>query len=220
MLLRELLNLVESTGDAAFATDDAGVIVAWNRWAEAMFGLMAEAAHGRHCSEILRGTDERGTVCSKNCIVRQGIADRRQISNYDLEVRTQQGRQWSNICVLLASVGNSRVPHSIHVLRRLGVGKSLEISVRAFLVREAGLPAGQVKALTATSRSAARTVMLTNREREILRLLAAGTTTGSMALQLHISRATVNNHVQHILQKLNAHTRLEAVRRAEHAGLI
>lgn len=220
MLLRELVNLVKSTGDVAFATDDAGVIVAWNRWAEEMFGVTAEAAHGRHCSGILRGTDERGTVCSTNCIVRQTIADRRQICNYDLEVQTQQGRQWCNISVLLASVGHSTMSHSIHVLRRLGLGKSLETLVRAFLVRETALPAGEVKALTATSRSAAGSVTLTNREREILRLLAAGTTTGSMALRLHINRATVNNHVQHILQKLNAHTRLEAVRRGEHAGLI
>ncbi|MBK9316554.1 MAG: response regulator transcription factor [Acidobacteria bacterium] len=30
----------------------------------------------------------------------------------------------------------------------------------------------------------------------------------------------VNNHIQNILKKLNAHTRLEAVRRAEYAGLI
>ena len=37
---------------------------------------------------------------------------------------------------------------------------------------------------------------------------------------IHISRTTVNNHIQHILGKLNAHTRLEAIRRAEHAGLI
>jgi DNA-binding NarL/FixJ family response regulator len=37
---------------------------------------------------------------------------------------------------------------------------------------------------------------------------------------LHISRTAVNNHVQHLMRKLGAHTRLEAVRRTEHAGLI
>jgi DNA-binding NarL/FixJ family response regulator len=53
-----------------------------------------------------------------------------------------------------------------------------------------------------------------------LKLLAKGRATEAIAKQLHISRTTVNNHVQHILNKLNAHTRLEAIRRAEHAGLI
>ena len=41
-----------------------------------------------------------------------------------------------------------------------------------------------------------------------------------IADQLHISRTTVNNHIQRILRKLNAHSRLEALRRAEHARLI
>jgi DNA-binding CsgD family transcriptional regulator len=55
---------------------------------------------------------------------------------------------------------------------------------------------------------------------EILRLLARGATTTTIAQQLHVSRTTVNNHVQHILRKLDAHSRLEAIRRAEHAGLL
>jgi DNA-binding CsgD family transcriptional regulator len=42
----------------------------------------------------------------------------------------------------------------------------------------------------------------------------------NIAKQLQISPTTVNNHIQHILKKLNAHTRLEALRRAERAGLI
>jgi DNA-binding NarL/FixJ family response regulator len=50
--------------------------------------------------------------------------------------------------------------------------------------------------------------------------LAKGVTTAAIAERLGISRTTVNNHVQHILHKLNAHSRLEAIRRAEHAGLI
>jgi DNA-binding NarL/FixJ family response regulator len=41
-----------------------------------------------------------------------------------------------------------------------------------------------------------------------------------VADQLHLSRTTINNHVQHILRKLDAHSRLEAIRRAEHARLI
>jgi DNA-binding NarL/FixJ family response regulator len=61
---------------------------------------------------------------------------------------------------------------------------------------------------------------LTNRELEVLRLLAKGATTGAIANQLHISRTTVNNHIQRLLHKLNAHSRLEAIRRAERAGLI
>jgi two-component system response regulator DesR len=61
---------------------------------------------------------------------------------------------------------------------------------------------------------------LTPREIEVLRLVAAGNTTKRIAERLFISPTTVNNHVAHILNKMSARTRLEAVRRAEKAGLI
>ena len=62
--------------------------------------------------------------------------------------------------------------------------------------------------------------MLTSRELEVLRLLSRGGTTSRISSELSISRATVNNHVQRILSKLGVHNRLEAVRRAESAGIL
>jgi DNA-binding NarL/FixJ family response regulator len=52
---------------------------------------------------------------------------------------------------------------------------------------------------------------LTPREREILQLLAKGYSTRKIAEQLTISVNTTRNHIQHLLQKLNVHSRLEAV---------
>jgi DNA-binding NarL/FixJ family response regulator len=52
---------------------------------------------------------------------------------------------------------------------------------------------------------------LTRRELEILRLIATGVNTKVAAERLHVSPATVRNHVQNILGKLGAHSRLEAV---------
>jgi len=92
--------------------------------------------------------------------------------------------------------------------------------MRDFVVNSTNVPAAEAVAMIASTRAVARETELTNRELEILRLLAKGGTTPSIAGQLHVSRTTVNNHVQHILRKLDAHTRLEAIRRAEHAGLI
>jgi len=220
MLFRELKELVESTGDAAFAVDGAGLIAVWNAAAERVFGLAAGEAVGKPCGEILRGEDECGPVCSQNCGVRQAIIDRRQVNNYDLQAQTPQGQKWFNVSVLVAEVTNSSLPYSIHIIRGVDVRKRLELLIRDFIVDEAGLPAEEVKALSGANRSPAREVNLTGRELEVLRLLAKGATTESIAGQLSISRTTVNNHIQHILQKLNAHTRLEAIRRAEHAGLI
>lgn len=55
--------------------------------------------------------------------------------------------------------------------------------------------------------------LLTAREREVLQLLAAGATNGQIAARLVISEATVKSHVKHLLRKLHAANRAEAVSR-------
>ena len=52
---------------------------------------------------------------------------------------------------------------------------------------------------------------LSEREREILRWLAAGKNGKEIADTLCISPVTVRNHIQHILEKLGAHSRLQAL---------
>ncbi|PRX42774.1 GAF domain-containing protein [Planifilum fimeticola] len=53
--------------------------------------------------------------------------------------------------------------------------------------------------------------VLSNREREILQLIAAGHSTKSIAAQLHISEHTAAEHAHTILKKLDAKNRAEAV---------
>jgi two-component system, NarL family, nitrate/nitrite response regulator NarL len=61
---------------------------------------------------------------------------------------------------------------------------------------------------------------LTARETEILGYIAAGFTNVEIASRLVIELRTVKQHVHHILQKLNAHRRWEAVRQAAEQGWI
>ena len=61
---------------------------------------------------------------------------------------------------------------------------------------------------------------LTNRELEILGLLAAGLSTAAIASDLSISSTTVRNHVQRIITKLKVHSRLAAVAQGYAKGLI
>jgi DNA-binding NarL/FixJ family response regulator len=56
-----------------------------------------------------------------------------------------------------------------------------------------------------------RDEMLTPREREILQLLADGMSNADAAKRLFISQETVKSHVRHILAKLEADTRTQAV---------
>jgi DNA-binding NarL/FixJ family response regulator len=61
---------------------------------------------------------------------------------------------------------------------------------------------------------------LTPRETEILGLLALGRSNGQIGAQLFISVKTASVHVSHILAKLGARTRGEAVALARTRGLL
>jgi LuxR family maltose regulon positive regulatory protein len=67
---------------------------------------------------------------------------------------------------------------------------------------------------------AARATRLTPRQLEVLRLLAGGCSTESIARRLHISKETVRNHVRGILRALGVHSRLQAITRARELGIV
>ncbi|WP_238176062.1 response regulator transcription factor [Kribbella albertanoniae] len=61
---------------------------------------------------------------------------------------------------------------------------------------------------------------LTDRERQVLRLVTTGATAQEVARKLCLSSGTVRNYLSRILTKTQARTRIEAVRKAERAGWI
>jgi DNA-binding CsgD family transcriptional regulator len=61
---------------------------------------------------------------------------------------------------------------------------------------------------------------LTDREKEILRWVAAGLQNKEIAHKLGISLATVRNHIHNILEKLDVHSKLEAVSLAFRQGWV
>jgi two-component system, NarL family, response regulator NreC len=75
-------------------------------------------------------------------------------------------------------------------------------------------------AAEAQARAAADSDPLSDREREVLRLLALGHTNQEIAKQLYISVRTAETHRAHIMQKLGLSTRAELVRHAIAQGLL
>jgi two-component system response regulator NreC len=61
---------------------------------------------------------------------------------------------------------------------------------------------------------------LTEREREILKLVAEGYTNNQIAERLVISPKTVDTHRTHIMDKLNMHSRAELIKYAMRRGLL
>ena len=211
--------LIEATADAAFAVDHAGRLSAWNSAAEQLFGVNETEAIGTRCHRVLQCSDENGIDCSDHCAIESAVHDKHPKTNFDLRLQTKFGKQWCTLSRLVASDPASGECHAIHIVHPRELSKRLEQALSEFARIHAGNASNGGRMILSTATPAIN-VPLTAREIEVLRSLAKGDNTKKIATQLSISSATVNNHIKHILSKLDAHTRLEAIRHAERAGVI
>jgi DNA-binding NarL/FixJ family response regulator len=86
----------------------------------------------------------------------------------------------------------------------------------------AGLVLGEYRRLSDTPAAASSdpdAPRLTERETEVLRLVAKGLSYKQIAERLYLSHRTVQNHVQNTLRKLQLHNRVQLVRYAIQQGL-
>jgi PAS domain S-box-containing protein len=214
MLEREIYALLENTADGAFAVAQNGIIRFWSRSAERLLGFTRSEVLNCHCSAVLEGCDAAGSpLCVPDCPVMR-LAERGElIPSYDLDVRTAQGRRWINVSIITAHTANGE-QSLIHLIRDIDVRKQQERIMQAILV--------QLKALTESGMAPRDEppLDLTDQEARVLHLLAGGQTTPAIARDLGVTSATVRNHVQHVLHKLSAHSRLQAVVRAAKQGLL
>jgi DNA-binding NarL/FixJ family response regulator len=99
--------------------------------------------------------------------------------------------------------------------------EDLEAAVRKVAAGEPafgpGLLAGMLDRLTGRAGGGAA---LTGRELETLVLLGDGASTGEISEKLGVARNTARNHVQRVLEKLGARSKLEAVAIARRDGLL
>ena len=218
----ELYNLLETAGDAAFVVDQQGQILYWSRKAEELLGFAKEQVVMKNCADVLAGCDEAGApVCCRDCRVLEMARKSGAAAAYDLKAATVSGgHKWLNISIALARVNSGRTPVVVDLIRDIEERKRLEVVTKDILVGIGRLTGQQADRVLQRGRPESPAFDLTAREKTILQALALGRDPSAIAGQLHISRATVRNHIQHILGKLQCHSRLEAVMRASREGLI
>lgn len=196
--------IVASTAGAAFAVDTSGRIIAWNGGAEDVFGYPASKAVGRFCWEVVRGRDLYGNVyCGPHCPLIEMAVHRQAIHGCDLLYRNANGETVRSTVNSFIVPGRS--PTEMAIIHFLN-------PVPAEMIVETRRPDTVV--------SEARHPLLTEREIQVLRLMARGATTREIARELKISIGTVRNHTGKILRTLKAHTRLQAVAAARALHLI
>lgn len=97
--------------------------------------------------------------------------------------------------------------------------EELAVAVRAVHAGQAVLPAARLLPKL-RRRSAAPSTELSQRELDVLRLLAEGKSNKEIAQALGLALNTIRNHVQSCLMKLGAHSKLEAVALATRRSLL
>ena len=105
-------------------------------------------------------------------------------------------------------------------LKKTRPASDIVTSIRAVARGELVVSAAELAGVLARFRSGAIGESLTAREREVLRHLARGQSNEDIAKELYVSLHTVRNHVQNILTKLNAHSKLSAVAIAMRVGIL
>jgi len=209
---------VHDIGDPAFATDERQRIVSWNRAAEQLLGYAAKAVRTRPCHEIVCGTDLFGNpVCDLDCTFTRMARRREPIASFEMCVRKADGARISvAVSALLLPDRDPSRWLQVHIFRPIG----RDCETAALLGRLIGWAAATSRPGAPPDAPGRSLPPLTNREIEVLRRLAEGKRTESIADELCVSVATVRTHVRNLLTKLEAHSRLEAVTTALRKHLI
>jgi DNA-binding NarL/FixJ family response regulator len=109
----------------------------------------------------------------------------------------------------------------IEAIREVKAGGSMiQPNLARRLLRHFRVPEADAKPPAAGYREEPPTKPLTEREVEILRLIAKGLSNNEAAGVLDLSRATIRTHLEHIYQKLEVTNRVEAVTEGLRKGLI
>ncbi|MCP2168928.1 two component transcriptional regulator, LuxR family [Goodfellowiella coeruleoviolacea] len=187
-----------------------------------------------------RGFDVRATAADAESAVRIARAVRPDVVLMDLNLGESTGVDATlritgelpntRVLVLSASGEHGDVLEAVkagasgYLVKSASVAELVEAVIRTaagdavFTPGLAGLVLGEYRRMAATPDDD-QLPRLTERETEVLRLVAKGLTARQIASRLVISHRTVENHVQSTLRKLQLHNRVELARYAIEHGL-
>ncbi|HEY8368413.1 MAG TPA: LuxR C-terminal-related transcriptional regulator [Thermodesulfobacteriota bacterium] len=218
----ELSELLANTADGALAVDREQRIVFANEAAERLLGRSAGELVGRPCYEVMCGRDDAGRlVCQPNCPDMAAARGAGLAPTHEISVRTKAGDEtWLSVSSIMVPPKRRARFVLVHLFRDITAQKEIERGVRRLLASLSRLPLARGPRPAARPPVAPGAGELTRRERQVLALMAAGTTTKEIAAELRISQATTRNHVRSILAKLGVHRQVEAVALALRHGLV
>jgi len=220
----EVLEVLARSDTPALATDMGGHIVYWNPAAERLFGRATGQTLGRRCFDVVGWRDVFGNrCCHENCSVLSMARKGEPVHGFEVVLAGTPKDQGLNVTVLRLPGTRPDNFSLVHILQPIDRGARLARSLERLGATRSddhvesgnGRPPALVGRVTL-----AKAPPLTEREREILRWLADGLQNKEIAQKLGISLATVRNHIHNMLEKLDVHSKLEAVSLAFRQGWV
>jgi len=208
--MQGLFELLGNTEDAFFVVDPNQNIIVWNKAAEAVLGLAAGDVIGKPCFEVFGARRQApGYQCAQDCSImlaaRSGSIPETEMKCFPLPDGRVQHVRVTHIGIPLGR------PHEGVALAHVLHDTTQDVEARAVVERMREYVRQFVPDRAASRLPYQSTGPLSHRELEILELLAEGLNTDALARCLKISRFTVRNHIQRILDKLGVHSRTAAV---------
>jgi DNA-binding NarL/FixJ family response regulator len=195
----------------------AGLVSLFNEMNE--FEVVAEASNGQQALEVVRKAQPDVILLDVNMPVMNGVESVSAIKEID-----------KNCHILMLTIskkdedlfGAIKAGADGYLLKNAEPDELRQAILNVFSGKSVLSPevTRQVMRVVATMQTSSIEGGLSRREVEVLECLAKGKTTLQIAADLFVSENTVKTHVRHILEKLEASNRAEAVSKANQLGLI
>lgn len=223
--MESLFDALNRSADGAYVIDGDQRIVYWNAAAERMLGYRSEEVVGRSCHEVLQGRDDDNrTWCRLRCKVVVQSSRGEAVDTFTVCAQGSDGTMhWINVSILPFPVRTGDGERLVvHLFRDGTMQKQHEMLSNQILAAVQFLQQPQPSAVSAAGGGSgvSSPMPLTERELQVLDLLTRGRSTRAIAESLSISVPTTRNHVQNIFQKLQVHSRAQAVAYAFEHGLV
>ncbi len=213
--VRDALEMIAESKAPAYGMDRHDRIVFWNEGAEKALGWTSEEVLGKMCFDVLAGRDVFGNLyCAQECPVVVSAIAGDDVRPFLLDVRKKGSS--ASVKLIVRAVPLPAAGPSFAVLMHFLEAEGPELdslvsSLRSAVREPAGLPPVDPPISVSP---------LSGREREIVMLLSNGYAALNIAAKLNLSHATVRNHIQNVLRKLEVHSQVEAVALAFRRGWI
>jgi len=194
---------IDSVAAPVWVTTGDGVVAYVNERAANLLGRPASKCVGQPCYKLIGGQDEFGRpYCGVLCPIRTRASKDLPIEPVRLLLPKPNGEsEWLKVVAITASSPDGSTVLLVHCVlddnRYHRFEDYLQRVATRSIMEGRGTPRGHLK--------------LTDRESQVLELLAEDLALYAIAARLHLSHATVRNHVQHILNKFGVHSIMEAV---------